>query len=235
MIPRLLLLETSHQPGVVALAEGERLVGSQPMDESRRHTRDLVPAAKMLLEAAGWTTRDLQGVVVSIGPGSYTGLRVGIMSAKTLAYVTGCALIGVETFKAIAWQAPNETKRLAVIADGQQGKIYVQHFSRGSANEWAPDDALAIRPFADWLPTCSPDTWVTGPGLEMFLKHLPTRQLVAPRPDWTPRAESLLALGLAAYQAGQRDDPFTLEPLYLRPSSAEENWLKRQATLGGTP
>jgi tRNA threonylcarbamoyladenosine biosynthesis protein TsaB len=169
-------------------------------------------------------------VFVSIGPGSYTGLRVGIMSAKALAYATGCALIGIETFTAIARQAPADANRLAVLADAQQGKVYVQHFARAPAG-WIAEDALAIRPFADWLPTCSQETWVTGPGLESSLDRLPARQCVAPRPDWTPRAESLLVLGLSAYQAGRRDDPYVVEPLYLRPSSAEENWLKRQNSV----
>jgi len=227
MTPRLLLLETSHQPGVVALAEGERIVGEQRMEESRRHTRELVPAAKLLLEQAGWKPGDVQGVVVSIGPGSYTGLRVGIMSAKTLAYVTGCALLGIETFAAIARQVPADAQRLAVIADAQQGKIYVQHFARTPEGMVAAD-ALSILPFADWSATCPVETWVTGPGLETFLPRLPTRQLVAPRPDWTPHATSLLALGLAAYRTGRRDDPFALEPLYLRPSAAEEAWQKRR-------
>ena len=225
--PRLLLLETSHQPGFVALAEGSRLLGERRLDEARRHARDLVPSTKELLEQFACKPRDLAGVVVGIGPGSYTGLRVGIMSAKTLAFASGCALIGIETFAAIAWQAPRETSRLAVIADAQQGKAYVQHFTR-STDGWKADDGLAIRSFAEWLPTIAAETWVTGPGLEVFLDRLPTRQLVAPRPDWTPRADSVLALGLAAFDAGRRDDPFALEPLYLRPSSAEENWAKRQ-------
>lgn len=224
---RLLLLETSHQPGLVALAEGDRVLGERSLDQARRHARDLVPAAKELLAERAWSPRDLQGVIVGIGPGSYTGLRVGIMSAKTLAYATGCALIGVETFAAIAWQAPAEAMRLAVISDGQQGKIYVQHFSR-SPSGWSIDDALAIRPFAEWLATCPADTWVSGPGLETFLDRVPTRQSVVPRPDWSPRAEALLALGLTAYRSGRRDDPFALEPLYLRPSSAEELWAKRK-------
>lgn len=226
MPTRLLLLETSHQPGLVAITEDDRLLDQRRLEESRRHTRDLVPAAKALLEAAGWSPRDLSGVIVGIGPGSYTGLRVGIMSAKTLAYATGCTLIGVETFAIIARQAPAEAQRLAVIADAQQGKIYVQRFSR-HPDGWRTDDALAICAFAEWLPSCTDDLWITGPGLETFLPHLPTRHLVAPRPDWTPRAVSLHALGLEAFAAGRRDDPFALEPLYLRPSSAEENWRKR--------
>lgn len=222
MTPRYLILETSHQPGVVALADDRAILGQHILDEARRHARDLVPAAKRLLEEHACQPRELAAVFVSIGPGSYTGLRVGVMSAKMLAYATGCALIGIETFAAIARQAPAEADHLAVIADAQQGKIYVQHFSQ-SDDGWSATDSLTIRPFAEW----TPPSWVSGPGLDMFMKHLPPSQKIAPRADWTPRAESLRSIGVATLRAGRRDDPFTLEPLYLRPSSAEENWKKR--------
>ncbi len=72
----------------------------------------------------------MQAVLVSRGPGSYTGLRVGIMSAKTFAYATGCALIAVDTFAAIALQAPESVARVDVLADAQQDKVYVQSFAR---------------------------------------------------------------------------------------------------------
>ena len=78
------------------------------LDESRRHARDLAPAVRDLLAEQGWPARSLEAVIVSRGPGSYTGLRVGIMSAKTLAYATGCALLAVDTFAVIARQAPPE-------------------------------------------------------------------------------------------------------------------------------
>src|SRR5258708_1938136 len=126
MEPRLLILETSQHVGQVALASGETIVGERVLDESRRHARDLVPAIQALLQAQGWRARDLDGVIVSRGPGSYTGLRVGIMSAKTLAYATGCALLAIDTFEAIRLQAPPECQNVDVIADAHQGNIYVQ-------------------------------------------------------------------------------------------------------------
>src|SRR5947209_4242205 len=151
MPTRLLLLETSHQPGLVALAEDDRLIGERRLEESRRHTRDLVPAVKSLLEAAGWSPRDLTAVIVGIGPGSYTGLRVGIMSAKTLAYATGCALLAVDTFAAVAVQAPDEALSLDVIADAQQDRVYAQRFGRGApAAAWTPAAPLAIQRFPEW-------------------------------------------------------------------------------------
>jgi tRNA threonylcarbamoyladenosine biosynthesis protein TsaB len=222
--PRLLLIETSQRRGFVALAEGPRLLGQRRLDEARRHARDLAPACARLLDDQGWKARDLAGVIVSRGPGSYTGLRVGVMSAKTLAYAAGCALLAVDTFPAIAWQAPAEARVLDVVADAQQDRVYRERFARDDADVWRTQTPLAILSVADWLPTLSGAVWVAGPGLENLAARLPGVTPIAPQPDWTPRPEGLLTRGLQRWERGERDDPFTLEPLYLRPSSAEEKW-----------
>jgi tRNA threonylcarbamoyladenosine biosynthesis protein TsaB len=224
---RFLVLETSGRAGAVALAEGAELAAVQHLAEARRHARDLAPVTAALLAERGWSPRDLSGVIVSLGPGSYTGLRVGVMSAKTLAYAIGCALLGVGTFAAIARQAPEEVSRLDVLADAQQDKVYVQSFARTPAG-WAATTALAIVPFATWLADRLPDAYATGPGLHRFEPSVPGGERIAPRACWDPRPESLLPLGLARFQAGERDDVYALEPLYLRPSSAEEQWKTRQ-------
>jgi len=235
MAPRLLIMETSHRVGVVALACGDAIVGERTLDESRRHARDLAPAIHELLQAQGWRARDLDGVIVSRGPGSYTGLRVGIMSAKTLAFATACPLIAIDTFDAVAfpWRQdsdPAETgnrqdrnlaaTNLDVIADAQQNNVYVKRFG-------AHPETLTILPLDMWLESAF--AWnvaVTGPGLEVFAPRLPPELKVLPRETWHARPESLLALGLARLQKGERDDPIAVEPLYLRASSAEEKWAK---------
>ena len=228
--PRLLLLETSGRGGFIGLAEGAALRGLRRLEESRRHARDLAPATAELLAAQGWKARDLHGVVVSRGPGSYTGLRVGVMSAKTLAYAAGCALVGVDTFAVVAEQAPAEASRVDVLADAQQDKVYVQSFGR-EAGGWQPLDALTVWPFAEWLAGRAAEAWVSGPGLHRWAARLPAGAPAVNAALWDPQPESLLQLGLARYTAGGRDDPFALEPLYLRPSSAEE---QRRAREGGT-
>jgi tRNA threonylcarbamoyladenosine biosynthesis protein TsaB len=224
MEPRLLILETSQRRGFAALAQGTRILGERRLDEARRHARDLVPGCAELLHEQGWKPNDLQAVIVSRGPGSYTGLRVGIMSAKTLAYATGCALVGIETFAAIALQAPADAEILDVVADAQQDKVYVQRFAR-QGQAWQPSAPLAIVPAADWLSQLPPDVWVGGPGLEQQRDRVPPNVRTLAEEAWHPRPESLLQFGVSRVRAGQRDDPFTLEPLYLRPSSAEEKWL----------
>jgi tRNA threonylcarbamoyladenosine biosynthesis protein TsaB len=227
-VPRLLILETSGRTGQVALAEGEELRGVRLLDETRRQGRDLAPATAALLAEQGWRPREVHAVIVSRGPGSYTGLRVGIMSAKTFAYATGCALIAIDTFAAIASQAPASITRVDVLADAQQDKVYVQPFARG-ADGWHPLTELAIRPFADWLAARETEAAVTGPGLRKWAERLPADVPVVDADLWEPQAASLLRLGLARYAVGQRDDPWTLEPLYLRPSSAEEQWRGRSS------
>jgi tRNA threonylcarbamoyladenosine biosynthesis protein TsaB len=226
--PRLLLLETSGQVGLVGLARGEDVLAVRRLDETRRHARDLAPSVGELLREQGWQPRDLAGVVVSRGPGSYTGLRIGLMSAKTLAYATGCALLGIDTFAAIARQAPAGCLRLEVIADAQKDLVYVQPFI-GVGESWQQAGELTIRPFGDWAGQLPPEAWVSGPGLVKWRAKLPAEALCADEKDWNPRAESLLALGLARYRANERDDVFALEPLYLRASSAEE---QRRGTPG---
>src|SRR5829696_6432985 len=103
-----LILETSGRVAQVGLARGGAVVRSSRLEETRRHARDLASTVDAMLKTEGLSPRDLTGVMVSRGPGSYTGLRVGLISAKALAYATGCHLVAVDTFAAIAHQAPQE-------------------------------------------------------------------------------------------------------------------------------
>jgi len=222
MDDRFLIIETSNRRGQVAVAIGERVVGMRLLEEARRHARDLAPLVQELLREHTWRTRELTGVIVSRGPGSYTGLRVGLMSAKTLAYASGCELIGIDTFAAIARQAPPGAQRVDVIADAHQGKIYVQSFVNCQGGP------LSIQTSAAWLEDLASGTWVTGPGLEICAGSLPQYAGLTPPQDWLPRPASLLALAWERRRRGERDDPFGLEPLYLRASAAEEKWRKKE-------
>lgn len=222
---KILLLETSHRVGRVGLALNGQVVGERVLAETRRHARDLIPAMQSLMVEQGLLPHDLDAVFVSRGPGSYTGLRVGIMSAKTLAHALGRGLLGIDTFAAIALQTSPAALAIDVWADAQQGKIYAQRFARsGPGQSPVKVEPLAIVPLEDRLKELTPGTWVTGPGLEIYQKLLPAEAKTPPPDRWTPMLASLLALGEERLIRGERDDPFQLEPLYLRPSSAEEKW-----------
>jgi len=225
--PRLLILETSGRTGEVALARGPVIIQHRLLDETRLHARDLAPAVATMLTAEGWKPNDIQGLIINRGPGSYTGLRVGIMSAKAFAYAyaTSCSLIAVEGFETIARQAPAEILEIAVIADAQQDRVYHQRFRRSSPNsEMVAASSLRIDPFSDCLQTIDIGSWVTGPGLRTYRARLPAQVRVLEEASWDPHPATLLDIGLRRYLSGKQDDPWKLEPLYLRPSTAEEKW-----------
>ncbi len=223
--PRLLLIETSGRVGRVALAEGPALVAEQSLNEARRHARDLAPTISRLLSERGWRARDLRGVIVSLGPGSYTGLRVGIMSAKVLAYATGCALVGVPTFEVLARQVEATALELAVIADAQKEHLYVQAFTRGSAAErFSPVGDLTVVLGPEWARQIGRDVVVVGPGLGIAQRWLPPGTSTAVS---EPTVAGVLAVGWERSLCGCRDDAARLEPLYLRRSSAEDQWDRR--------
>lgn len=224
--PRILLVETSSRMGQLALARGGEILGIRRLDEARRHARDLAPQAADLLSEQHWGARELDAVFVSRGPGSYTGLRVGIMSAKTLAFVTGCALLGLETFRAIALQVPAEVQRVDVIADAQQGRVYIQRFRCSPGALPSAEDDLHITSLDEWQSNRPEDVFVSGPGLQAYAGTIWDRAL--DQRFWDPQPAGLLELGLARLAANERDDVWRMEPLYLRPSGAEEKWAATQ-------
>ena len=222
-----LLIETSGRGGLVALAVGGTVVGERTLDPARRQNRDLAPFSAELLAAAGLTPKSLSGVMVSVGPGSYTGLRVGLISAKVLAYAVGCELVAVPTFAAIAALATPELPGVDVISDGLQGLVYCQRYARHEG-VMAATNPLRILTLAEWVAT-GPAA-VSGPGVPLADALLDAGVIRASAESRTPTAASLLAAGRLVAPVG-REELFALEPLYLRPSSAEEQAAKRAASV----
>lgn len=216
-----LILETSSRVGRVGLGRDGSIIHAAALDDSRRHARDLASTVAQLLAKEALKPNQLTGIMASQGPGSYTGLRVGLMSAKALAFATGCKLVAVPTFEAIARQAPDQANDLWVIADALQNHVYLQRFARSATREWQPVEALRIERVEDWLNWAKAGTWLTGPGVKVYADRIPPDCPCVPERDWEPRVESLFAAG-SRLNALTREQLFALEPLYLRGSSAEE-------------
>ena len=214
------ILETSGRGGHVGLAVDDRVAGEVALDPARRHNRDLAPAMATLLADAGLKPADLAGVMVSVGPGSFTGLRVGVMTAKSLAWALDCRLVPVPTFHAIAEQSPDDATTVDVISDALKGLVYAQRFYRSDVG-WLPVNDLRIVPAVDWAGDLSDEVWVSGPGVGLHAAIIP-----ADTPQVPPAVRTASVTGVL--RVGLRTDPLTpseiagLEPLYLRPSSAEE-------------
>jgi tRNA threonylcarbamoyladenosine biosynthesis protein TsaB len=227
---RVLIIETAGRIGQVALAAGDAVVAEARLGEARKRASDLALVVNRLLKGQGWPPRELTAVVAGLGPGSYTGLRVGLASAKALAYATGCAFFGVETFAAIAERQPSEVDAVSVIADALQGKLFRRDYRRTASREWEPAGRMEIVAASEWLSSVRPVTWVSGPALGMLASQLPPEVRVASADDRDPRALDLFNVA-KKHPWAVTTDMWTAEPLYLRGSSAEE----KVAVSAGAP
>jgi tRNA threonylcarbamoyladenosine biosynthesis protein TsaB len=219
----ILAIETSGTAGSVALVSSTGPVAETELPATgRRHARMLVPEIKLLLERQAVQLSSLTGVAVSIGPGSFTGLRVGVVCAKTLAYALQIPILAVDTFQAIAVrQVDVQADELAVIADALRGEVFVRNYRR-TPNSWEASSAGQIVPLEDWLQALPPDMPVTGPGLSLLQGHPARTFQLLPSELADPRATAIGMLGREQLLAGELADPWLLEPHYIRRSAAEE-------------
>ncbi len=225
----ILAIDSSTLRAAVAVATSGRPPRVAPANPDQRHGRGLIPAIVDLLALEGKTPRDLDRVAVGLGPGSYTGLRIGLTAAKTLAYTIGCPLLPLDSMEAIARNAPVEAARITVVIDAQRGDAYVADFAREESDprprRLAP---TRIEPMAVWAPGLEPGTWILGPTLDRLVAPWPASVHLGSLDQGHPRGEILIELATEADAAGRVADPFLLEPFYLRRSAAEDQWDARK-------
>jgi tRNA threonylcarbamoyladenosine biosynthesis protein TsaB len=220
---RIVAIETSGRFGSVAALTGEgsdvSLVSQSTLGGDQRTAQALAPALHELLEQIGWTPSSIQLVAVTVGPGSFTGLRIGVTTAKTICYAVGAEVIGVNTLAAMAAQAPKESLPLWTILDAQREELFVAKFHDGSLG------ATAIVARDSWLAQLQPGDRVCGPPLRSLGALLPPGVIMVPIDCWQPMAAAVGHVGWQGYRSGRRDDVWQLLPQYYRASAAEEKLL----------
>jgi tRNA threonylcarbamoyladenosine biosynthesis protein TsaB len=222
---RVLALETSTLAGGVALVDGERLVAEYLLDVSITHSERLMGAVDRVLADARWTPRDLQGIAVSIGPGSFTGLRVGVSAAKGLALALGVPIAAVPTLDAMAAAVPWAALPVCPILTARRDEVYAalyRHEGEGLRREW---EYLALPP-GEVAARLTEPTLVIGDGAHAVDSPYARR---LPPPHRVPSPACVATLGRERLRLGEGVGPVELTPLYLRPSQAELR--RRAATL----
>jgi tRNA threonylcarbamoyladenosine biosynthesis protein TsaB len=229
---RILAIETIDQSGSVAVLEGDRPLDIRRLDSSLRSAATLAPAIVDLLTAVAWRPADVQTVAVAIGPGSFTGLRVGITTAKMFAYAVNAEVVAVNTMEAIAQQAPNVASPLWTVLDALREQVVAAKFCRSPGGSWEPDGGEDLLDNATWIARLSAGEWVSGPGLGKLESRIPAGITIVDRELWSPNAITIGQLGFRYHLSGRRDDLFLLLPRYSRASAAEEKMsLRRQQQI----
>lgn len=220
-------IETSGLAGSVALSRGEVVLGQRSLEQAgRRHAQTLVSQIAELLKTHNFAPADLSAVAVTQGPGSFTGLRVGIVCAKTLAYALQVPLILVDAFDVIAAQCPAELSEVWIVDDAQRQELYVGHYLKTDADRWQLTGERFIKPMRDWLASLPVTDVVVGPGTARIPVEIISPHILREPAVTVPRAETVCRLAAGKLAAGQTDDCWTALPFYIRVSGAEEKAAK---------
>src|SRR5882672_8375811 len=129
-MPRALAIETSGRIGSVALIDEVGAIEEREFPHGLQHAAGLIPLIDELCAKRGWTPGDLREVYVSAGPGSFTGLRIGITLAKTLAFATGARLVAVPTMRGLVENASSEGLQAIVVLDAKREQVFAARFER---------------------------------------------------------------------------------------------------------
>lgn len=224
-------VETSVRPGSVALVDQDRILQEVSLDTpGNRHGKTLLPVIEKLLREHDRTVADVECIAVSLGPGSFTGIRVGVVTAKLFAYTTNCRLVGVNTFDAIARgvsvadinsRLDFKPNRLFVFGDAQRGGLFVSQYTIQEAN-WKPLEQCELWDRSSLIDSLTDHDVLVGPGLSRYRQEVEsTSAIIGPNQSWYPTAGNI-ALIASTDDIVTSHDPFQLLPQYVRASAAEE-------------
>jgi tRNA threonylcarbamoyladenosine biosynthesis protein TsaB len=217
----ILALDTATEKGSLALVAADRVLMEYTLESHGTYLTRLMPGIEALFSHTGRELTDLAAVAVSLGPGNFTGLRIGLATAKTLAWSLGCPLVPVPTLEVLAAQFPFHPHPIGVILDAKRGEVF---WGRFSCPEDRPEiEEGPLRLAVEDLPARLPSPLLlTGPGLEVHQEalapHLSPEIALAPPELRLPRAPTLARLARYRLARGQTANPAQLVPTYLRPA-----------------
>jgi tRNA threonylcarbamoyladenosine biosynthesis protein TsaB len=230
--PRIVAIETSGRVGSVALALGPDLLDQAVFSADLNHAVELLPSIHRLTAAHAWPPASIDQFYVSAGPGSFTGLRIGITVARTLAYATGARVVAVPTVDVLAQNAldlPEPPANLAVVLDAKRRQLYAAVFCRAADTYEKIIDACLITP-ADLLARAPRPLAILGEGVGYHPQALTAdRVQILPQDFHRARADMVHRLGWALARQNIFTDPNILIPVYLRRPEAEELWESRRS------
>jgi tRNA threonylcarbamoyladenosine biosynthesis protein TsaB len=221
-------IETSSRLGSVALWRPECAPAERVVAQTRGHGALLFVELRRVFEAAGLGPEAVDLIAVSQGPGSFTGLRIGLTAARTAAYVLGKPLVGVPSLDVLAENAPPEAPHVATLLDAKRGDVYACLYARrdGRLERLTPYQVQRPEALELPLPCC-----VLGDAIERYGGVLAREGVVLADPEaWRPRASVVARLAAGRCEQGERQGLHDVEILYLRRPEAEEVWERKHAT-----
>lgn len=221
-------IESSTPTASVALASPEGLLGEMTLNIGLTHSEQLLPLIDELIKQTRIDFSQVEGIAVASGPGSFTGLRIGMATAKGLAQGRSIPLVSVPTLSALAYAGASGSQGLvSPVMNARREEVYTALFryEQGKEEQLAPFQAVAAREWAEKLKEYEEPVLFVGDGVlpyqEVWRGVLQDKALLPSPVFLTARASAVAWLGREKLLKGQDDDLYTLKPLYLRPAEAQ--------------
>jgi len=221
-----LVIETSGRIGSVAVAESGVVVAEDSFEHGLRHAAEMIPRIDRLARERGLAPADFREIYVSIGPGSFTGLRIGVTAAKTISFATGAAIAAVPTMEVLAANAPADALNVIVLLDAKRGQVFTARLARGSAaGEWQVIEQAHLDSLASMVSRSPRPVHLIGEGIAYHQRDIPTDDptVIVTAPElWRAQASATAKIGSRLLREGHATDAQRLTPLYIRKPEAQE-------------
>lgn len=227
---KILGIDTSTSCGSIGLIDGNSFIAEYLLDIPVTHSERLLSAIEHVLKQAGYSAQDLDGWAISLGPGSFTGLRIGVSTIKGLAFATQKPVAGVPTLDALASNISPTPYLICPILDARKGEVYTAfyHYEKHTLKRLSLDQAISPE---NLVKKIGEKTIFLGSGMKTYGDYLrnaiPTLAIFVPDPLNLPHGSVIARLGLEQLQRNDVLDLATFTPIYVRASEAEIKWKEK--------
>ena len=230
---KILALETSAKAVSAAVSENGRILAAGYQDTGLTHSRTLMPIVEHILKNTDMKLADMDAIAVAVGPGSFTGIRIGVAAAKGLAWAAELPCAGCSTLEAMAWSLAGFQGEVCAAMDARRHQVYNARFQvNGTApHRLTPDRAIALADLVKELEGTSVPQIVVGDGAQLCYDALTAAGIPAVLAPPNLRMQSawgVARMGLELARTGQTVSPGELVPIYHRLSQAERERLERE-------
>ena len=225
---RILSIDTTTMLGSVALSEGEVLIAQEQHGIRTTHSERLLASIDHLLTMARWSQNEIEGIAVAIGPGSFTGLRIGLATAKGMVLAIGCSIVGVSSLECLALNGRGAEGTVVSIIDAKRKELYAAAYRvpwEGRPDVIMEECVLGPDELAERLEAIEGELILVGDGVIQYgsrLQEVLGGRASVPKGIYSfPQAHNLASLALERLRQGRKDDLASLVPNYIRRSDAE--------------
>lgn len=234
---KILALESAGAIASVALADGERTVAEFRADNGNTHSETLLPMVDALLSVTGWSLSDIGLFAASVGPGSFTGIRIGAATVKGLAFGSGKICIGISSLETLAYNLRGRDGLICPVMNARRRQVYTALFrsQNGTIRRLSPDTVMPVDSLDTFLSPYSDPVLLCGDGYPLAIGAISHPADPIPEVLRTASAASVACAAFAAYRDGVCGTDATLSPVYLRPCQAERERAERLQSAENSP